>query len=92
MSGIDVTTLKREVGQLIDMAIADNGGAARVRAAFKLMPSMLDYLAGWVMARYALRVDGATLDRWTASGPDQWIVRRVYDLVRLRLETESSTS
>lgn len=88
--------LKIEVAQQLDRAIADNGGIERVRKIYGMMSSVIDFIAGWTCS--AVLADRrakalAVKDRWPeAPTLSHEEIRRIYDLVRLALDTGSSTS
>ncbi len=85
MGEMDSEAFKREVMPHLDRAIADNGGAKYVRDIFRLMPKFADFLSGWVACRICT-ARGQVIPFGVGE------LRRIHDLVRLRLESESSTS
>lgn len=84
MTDEEVTAFKKSVGVQLDIALLDNGGVKRVCEMHRLMPGMIDFIAGWVGARLAGKGGRAQLS--------QEEIRRLYDLVRLRIESESTSS
>lgn len=76
------------INGFINLAIEDNGGTAYVDKAYAMMPSILDFMAGWVACRYTLWLQASLMNRRAT----QEELRRMYDLVRLRLDTGSATS
>lgn len=84
------TRFKAEIAPHLETAIEANGGVERVRKIYGMMNSVIDFLAGWTSgavlgARHAL--DRANVKQLTHEE-----TRRIYDLVRLRLESASTTS
>jgi hypothetical protein len=87
---MDVEAFKKEVRPCIEVAINANGGIDKVREMFRSMPSMVDFIAGWVAGSLRpVQADRAMTphQRYTLEE-----TRRIYDLVRLRIYSESSTS
>jgi hypothetical protein len=86
---MDVEKFKSQVRPVLEAVIAGNGGIDHVREIHRAMPSFVDFLAGWVagaMRPFTMN-DLTNHNRYS-----QEELRRLYDLVRLRLDTESSTS
>ncbi len=87
---MDVEKFKAAVRPCLEAVIMANGGIDRVREIYRAMPSFVDFIAGWIagLMRPLSFADCATAHlRYS-----QEELRRLYDLVRLRLDTESSTS
>jgi hypothetical protein len=93
---MDTEQLKIEVAQHLDAAITENGGIERVRKIYGLMSGVIDFIAGWTCARVLAdrRTKALAIkDRWPeAPTLSHEEIRRIYDLVRLALDTGSSTS
>lgn len=89
MSSEESTAFKKLIAPMVDGAIEDNGGIEAVRKVHAMMPSLTDFLAGWVARTYWGAFPAAGINERKLT---QEQVRRIYDLVRLRLDTESLTS
>jgi len=87
---MDADQFKKEVKPCIDVAINANGGIDRVREVHRSMPSIIDFISGWVAG--SLRPAQAERLFTPHLRYSQEELRRIYDLVRLRIEAESSTS
>lgn len=87
---MDTEQLKAEVAPHLDEAINDNGGIERVRKIYGMMPATIDFIAGWT-CHGVLAARRKQPDRWPP-GLTHEEIRRIYDLVRLALDTGSSTS
>lgn len=83
------TSFKGLINPMIDLAVRELGGLISVRDTYKQMPAMLDMIAGWVIRDLWLHRQAALQEPRTANLEEK---RRIYDLVRLKLDTESSTS
>ena len=81
------TSFKAEVRPWLESAIERNGGIERVRKIYGLMSGATDFIAGWTagMVTRERRLTGR-------SDLSHEEIRRIYDLVRLRIDSESSTS
>lgn len=93
---MDTEAFKKYVSPHLEAAITANGGIERVRRIYGLMSSVTDFLAGWTCSN-VLRgraMADAFLQRPSGVAVDltHEEVRRIYDLVRLRISSESSTS
>ena len=87
---MDVENFKREVRPCIEVAIRANGGIDRIREMQRAMPAIIDFIAGWVAGSLRpVRGDHMLVEH---QHYNQEELRRIYDLVRLRIEAESSTS
>jgi hypothetical protein len=87
---MDVESFKKEVRPCIEVAINSNGGIDNIREMYRAMPSIIDFIAGWVAGSLRpVQVDraGTPHTRYTLEE-----TRRIYDLVRLRIDSGSSTS
>ena len=83
---MDTEALKKEVRPHLEAAIEANGGIERVRKIYGMMTGVIDFVAGWTAAR----IVQSRLSHENKLTHEE--IRRVYDLVRLRLDSESSTS
>lgn len=89
MTNDETTEFKKLIGGMIDTAVAEMGGIAKARQAYEQMPSVKDFIAGWVVRDLWIHRQAALHPRRMANTEE---TRRILDLVRLRLDTESSTS
>lgn len=89
MTDEETKAFKKLIGGMIDLAIAEMGGIAKARQAYEQMPSVKDFIAGWVARDLWLHRQAGLEARRMANVEE---TRRILDLVRLRLETESSSA
>lgn len=89
MTDEELAEFKKTINREIDFAIAEHGGMVHVHEMYTLMPGLIDYLAGWVTRSYWIQRQASLLKRVRPSLEE---TRRIYDLVRLKLDTGSSTS
>ena len=91
---MDTVAFKLAVKPHLEAAIEANGGLDRIRKLYSAMPGIIDFIAGWT-AR-ALWDDEGTPScyRFEEHEPRLTLeeIRRIYDLVRLAIDTESTTS
>jgi hypothetical protein len=89
MTSEESAAFKTEVKPRLESAIDANGGIDRVRRVYGMMNSLVDFIAGWVCGL-------VLVERQRFNGLHACLsheeTRRIYDLVRLRLESASSTS
>ena len=89
MNDEETKAFKKMIGGMIDLAVSEMGGITAVRDRYKLMPGQVDFIAGWVVNSLWCHRQAA-LERPRLA--DQEETRRIYDLVRLRLESESNSA
>lgn len=89
MTDEELAEFKKTINREIDFAIVEHGGMAHVHEMYALMPGLIDYLAGWVTRSYWIQRQASLLKRVRPSLEE---TRRIYDLVRLKLDTGSATS
>ncbi len=75
----DSEAFKLEVKPKLQLAVIGQGGLKKVRWIYGEMPSILDFVVGWIVRDFERPIS-----------PEE--VRRIYDIVRLELDTQSSTS
>ncbi len=80
---------KRQIESLIKVAIDENGGIMAIRRAHGAHPGMHDFLVGWVAHALWCYRQAACVEPRTATFVER---RRIHDLVRLKLDTDSVTS
>lgn len=89
MNDEETKAFKQLIGGMISTAVEEMGGIAAVRDRYKLMPGQVDFIAGWVVHSLWCHRQAALERRRTANQEE---TRRIYDLVRLRLESESNSA
>jgi hypothetical protein len=87
---MDTEAFKKEVKPHLDSAIADNGGIEQVYKMHSLMPAIVDFIAGWTAK--SVQTGRRSFMQTTTRDLSQEEIRRIYDLVRLRIDTGSATS
>ena len=94
------TRFKAEVKPHLEAAIVANGGIERVRKIYGMMGGVVDFLSGWIAGGVIVdrRNKAIGIVRAARGEPElpedlsHEEIRRIYDLVRLRLDSESTTS
>ncbi len=89
MNDEETKAFKRLIGSMIDLAISEMGGITTVRERYKLMPGQVDFISGWIVCRLWLHRQAELREPRLANQEE---TRRIYDLVRLRLESESNSA
>jgi len=90
MTDAEVKEFKLIINREIDFAIQENGGLDFVRDAVTMgVTGMVEFVAGWVARSYWIHRQASLLKRMRLTQEE---IRRVHDLVRLKLDTGSTTS
>lgn len=87
---MDTEAFKKEVKGHLVAAIEDNGGIDHLRKTHGLMPAIVDFIAGWTAK--SVQTGRRSFTQSTTRDLNQEEIRRIYDLVRLQLDTGSATS